>query len=235
MRKPTRGPWRVLLWIAAGLVAALAIWLAPALAFHFLPPAWTGEPHRLAAALGIDRGSVVAEIGAGSGWLAIELARRAAPAVVYATEITAEKRREIAALAEARGIANIEVLEAGERLPGLPAGCCDAIVMRNVLHHIDGWPAYAGGLAAALKPGGRVGIIDFSPGAFFHISGDHGAAPADVVAAFATAGLVPEHRIDDWGGRMYLIVFRRGPGIVGRAGVWSHQVVSATAHRTPYQ
>jgi ubiquinone/menaquinone biosynthesis C-methylase UbiE len=194
----------------AAFLAGLAILLGPFLAFHLLPSRWTGEADRLAQALGIGPGSGVAEIGAGSGDLAAGIAARVGPGGrVYATEIDEGKRQAIADLAARRGLGNLHVLEAGERSADLPDGCCDAIFMRNVLHHIDGWSAYLPTLLPALRPGGRVGIIDFSPGALFHLAGDHGAEPDDVIAAFEQSGFTVAHRNDAWGGRMYLIVFVR--------------------------
>lgn len=196
----------IVLLTAAAFLVGLAI--GPFLAFHFLPYRWTGEADRLAEALGIGPGHIVAEIGAGAGDLAGEIAARVGPGGrVYATEIEQGKRRAIADLARRHGLANLTVLEAGERSADLPDGCCDAIFMRNVLHHLDGWASYASTLAPALRPGGRVGIIDFSPAALFHLVGDHGAEAHDVIAAFEAAGFRVTHRYDDWGGRMYLIVF----------------------------
>jgi ubiquinone/menaquinone biosynthesis C-methylase UbiE len=193
---------------AAAFVVGLAVVLVPFLAFHLLPHRWTGEADRLAAALGITEGQTVAEIGAGAGHLAVEMAARVGPAGrVYATEIGEGKRRAIEELAQRRGATNLHVREAGEHSADLPDACCDAIFMRNVLHHIEGWPGYAATLAPALRPGGRVGIVDFSPGALFHLAGDHGAEPDDVIAAFDAAGFRVTHRDDNWGGRMYLIVF----------------------------
>lgn len=84
-----------------------------------------------------------------------------------ATELGEGQRRTIAELAQQRGLGNLDVIEAGEHSTNLPDACCDAIFMRNVLHHIDGWPAYLGTLAPALRPGGRVGIIGFSPAALW--------------------------------------------------------------------
>jgi ubiquinone/menaquinone biosynthesis C-methylase UbiE len=194
---------------AAGAVVVLGAWFGPAIAFHVLPHHRSGEADRLAAALGVHAGSTVAEIGAGTGWLSVAMAERVgSDGRVYATEIAGDKRAQIAERARTGGLANIEVREARERDPALPPGCCDAVFMRNVLHHIDDWPAYVRALAPVLRPGGRVAIIDFAPGAFFHLGGDHGAPPDRVVEAFRRAGFEPAAAPSDWGGRMYLLVFR---------------------------
>ena len=45
----------------------------------------------------------------------------------------------------------------------LPDGACDAIFMRNVYHHFAAPGPMSASLAAALKPGGRVAVVDFRP------------------------------------------------------------------------
>jgi SAM-dependent methyltransferase len=44
-----------------------------------------------------------------------------------------------------------------------PAGCCDAILLRNVFHYLTEPAAMIRSLAASLKPGGRLAIVDFPP------------------------------------------------------------------------
>lgn len=80
--------------------------------------------------------------------------------------------------------------------------------MRNVLHHIADRRAYARELRKALKPGGRLAIIDFGPGTFLHLTGGHGVTPEDVVETLTSAGFHEARRIDNWGGRLFLILFR---------------------------
>ena len=194
--------------VAALLVAALI--LGPLLAHHLLPHRWTGESRRLAEVLGAKQGDRIAEIGAGSGRLAREIARIVGPTGrLYATEIEADLRQDIAAMAGREGLAHLEVVEARPSSTNLTDACCRAIYMRLVLHHIDDWPVYATDLRRTLQPGGILAIIDFAPGAMFFLPRDHGASPDEVVRVFADAGFVLERRIDDWGGATYLVAFRR--------------------------
>jgi hypothetical protein len=58
---------------------------------------------------------------------------------------------------------------------------------------------------------GRAAIIDFPPGALFMHGADHGIEAQVVLRAFAAAGLDLDGREDNWGGAMYLLVFRK-PG-----------------------
>jgi len=178
------------------------------LSFHVVPLRWSDEPARLAAALHAREGSVVADIGAGSGAMAVELARIVGPGGrVYATELSADRREQIASRAAAANVRWLTVLEAGEHAPNLPDACCDAVTMRMVWHHIADPARFAAALRGALRPDGRAGIIDFAPGALPHLAGDHGVKPEDVIAAFTSAGFAVESQSLDWGGRSFAIVF----------------------------
>jgi ubiquinone/menaquinone biosynthesis C-methylase UbiE len=108
-----------------------------------------------------------------------------------------------------RSLTQVTVVEAAAGATNLPSDCCAAIYMRNVLHHIDDWEAYARDVARTVRPGGIVAVIDFAPGALPHVAEDHGAAPDRVIGAFSTAGLRLERRVEKWGGRTYLLAFRR--------------------------
>ena len=191
-------------------VAIGFLWAARPLVFHVLPLAWTGEADRLADFLKIRPGDRVAEIGAGTGALATEMAHRVGRGgAVFATEVNPERRAQIAR--RAAGLPQLAAVEAAADATKLPFDCCDAIYMRAVLHHIAAPAAYARELSLAVRPGGRVAIVDFPPGALFRHGADHGIEARVVLRAFAAAGLELDGREDNWGGAMYLLVFRK-PG-----------------------
>jgi ubiquinone/menaquinone biosynthesis C-methylase UbiE len=204
-----------LAWIAGLVVvgggALLARPFIARVGYHVLPLAWTGEDDRLAALLRVRPGAVVGEIGAGSGTLALEMARRVGPeGVVFATELSAERRQQIAERAARAGLAQLKVVAAAEAGTSLTPGCCDALYMRNVLHHLEGRPAYAREMWSAVRPGGVVVIIDFAPGALsLHLGSAHGVSPDAAVAAFTQAGFVVQQRVDRWGGGMFALVFAK--------------------------
>lgn len=188
----------------AGGVGALA-WR---FAFFVAPFAWTGEPARLASALGVSGGMRVADIGAGSGDMAVAMARIVGAAgVVHATELSAAHRDDIARRAAGAGAATVHVVAAGELETGLPAAGCDAVYMRTVFHHVTDRVAFAAAVTRAVRPGGRIAVIDFAPGTLWFHGAAHGVRPEDVETAFALAGWRVRERVDDWGGGMYLRVF----------------------------
>src|SRR5215510_3583841 len=149
------------------------------------------ESVRLAAVLGLREGSRVADVGAGTGRYALELARVVGPTGrVFATEIDSKRRDQIRSAAARTAVQNLSVVEAREIDTGLDVGCCDAILMRGVYHHVTRLVETNASLYQALRPGGRLALVDFPAGwflsTFFQVKGvpanrgGHGV-PADVV------------------------------------------------------
>ena len=78
------------------LVALVVGAIAWRFAFFVAPFAWTGEPARLARVLGIQTGMQIADIGAGSGALAVAMVSFVgSKGHVYATEVVPERRAAI--------------------------------------------------------------------------------------------------------------------------------------------
>lgn len=212
---------RTVLAVVLVLIAAAVACVGPTAAFHFLPPGTTGEEARLAAILEIAPGQAVADIGAGDGDLSMAIARRLEPGgTLYSTELDAELRDDLRQRASREHLTNVVVIEAGETATGLPDGCCDALFMRNVYHHLGDTTRYNQSLRRAARPGARVAIIDFEPGAFWFLRSSppgasrqrtgHGVGAVTVAEELQQAGFRPERTIETWGGRMYLVLLR-GP------------------------
>ena len=200
---------RMVTLVVAGLLAAIVV-LGWRFAIFVFPFSWTGESDRLAAQLQIAPGRSIADIGAGDGALAIDMAARVAPGgVVYATEISAEQREAIGARVAEAAVSNVRIVDASADATHLPDGCCDAVYLRTVFHHVADKPAFAARLARAVRPGGRVGVIDFAPGGLWFHGADHGVSTKDVIDACRQAGLTLVHESMNWGGGTYLLVFER--------------------------
>jgi SAM-dependent methyltransferase len=189
----------------------------------FLPWREAGEANRLLETVGIRPGMTVAEIGAGTGRFTVAAAGAVGSAgIVYSTELSAANRDAVRARATAARLRNVVVVAAEARLTNLPDGCCDVVFLRNVYHHIADPETFARGLRSAVRPGGRVAIIDFEPGALWL----HGARPADssarrpghgvsrsdTIAELTSAGFRVVRDVADWSGPMWLVVFERGKG-----------------------
>jgi ubiquinone/menaquinone biosynthesis C-methylase UbiE len=200
-------------WLIVGVLGVTAVTggvVAWRFAFFIAPAASTGEPSRLRQVLGVKPGDRVAEIGAGNGSMAVDMARAlGAAGVLYATEISPARRDDIIERSARAGTSHLRVVEAAPNSTNLPDDCCDAIYMRAVFHHIEDQTAMAASVAAAVRPGGRVAVIDFPPGALWFHGANHGVTPEAVTTAFERAGLSLSQRIDAWGGGMFLLAFDR--------------------------
>jgi ubiquinone/menaquinone biosynthesis C-methylase UbiE len=184
----------------------------------FLPWREDAEAARLLDLLGVTAGQTAAEIGAGGGRLTLALARQVGPTgLVYSTELNAAQREAIAARVAAGGLSNVRVMEGVANATNLPDGCCDAVVMRAVYHHIQDPAAFTASVARSVAAGGRLAIIDFEPGALWLHGGaaegtrraGHGVSRADAIAEFGRAGFVVRHDVRAWSGPLWLVVFER--------------------------
>lgn len=138
--------------------------------------AWQ-KPDEIMDVLGIADGAAVADIGAGAGWFTIRLARRVGPnGVVYAQDVQPQMLAATRRRVSREGLRNVETRLASEQSPNLPARGLDAVLVVDVYSEVgvDERVAFLRNLAAALKPGGRIGIVNYRPG-----RGGPGPAPSE--------------------------------------------------------
>ena len=174
-------------------------------------PVWPNGPDRDAAdesgqlirGLGIQPGMVVADVGAGSGYHTLRLSPAVGPTgIVYAEDIVeafiAGLRRE----AERRGLTNIRVVIGKQDDPMLPPGVVDRAVLVHMYHEIESPYALLWNLAGAMKPGGRVGVIDRD-----RDIQNHGSPPALLACEFKAVGYRRISEVEMAGGAGYLVIF----------------------------
>jgi precorrin-6B methylase 2 len=124
----------------------------------------TTDTAKLIEVLQLKPGSVVAEIGAGNGALTIAIAKHVGPTGrLYTSELGEERLRALRQAIEKSRLQNVRVVEGQPTAANLPDGCCDAIFMRNVYHHFGDPMPMLSTIRRALKPGGRIAVIDFPP------------------------------------------------------------------------
>jgi precorrin-6B methylase 2 len=112
----------------------------------------------------LQPGMTIADVGAGFGAWTMRFSRAVGPSGhVYSTDIGAPQLAALREAAKREGLGNIIVLEGAATTTNLPALCCDAILIRDAYHHLTEPDAIIRSLAAALKPGGRLAVIDFPP------------------------------------------------------------------------
>jgi ubiquinone/menaquinone biosynthesis C-methylase UbiE len=118
-------------------------------------------------ALSIADGAAVADLGAGGGWFTIRLARRVGPnGVVYAEDIQPEMIESIRRRVEREQLKNVRPVLGAPTDPRLPEGALDAVLIVGVYREMEDPIALLRNVARALKPRGRLGIVDFAKDGF---------------------------------------------------------------------
>lgn len=126
------------------------------------------KPDQVMDALGIADGSKVADIGAGAGYFTVRFARRVGPnGVVWAEDVQpvmleAIKRR--VARDFSKDIRNVRTQLGTSTDPMLPASFFDAALILETYQEIPNRVLFLENVRKALRPGGRVGIIDYKKG-----------------------------------------------------------------------
>jgi ubiquinone/menaquinone biosynthesis C-methylase UbiE len=169
------------------------------------------KPLQVIEALNLKPGQAVADLGSGSGYFT----RRLVGAVtetgkVYAIDVEPEMLRYVEdSLVHTHAPYNAEFILARADNPKLPVESVDLIFACNVFHHLEDRATYFRHARSALKPGGRIAIIDF-----YHDerSGDLGfpkehLVPQDTVIAEMTAAGYRLEREHSFLPRQYFLEF----------------------------
>lgn len=120
------------------------------------------QPQKVIAALKLQPGAVVADLGAGGGYFTFRLAEAVGPTgKVYAIDIDPDMVELIAKTAKEKALAHIEPVLAKPDDPLLPKAGVDLIFTSNTYHHIDKRVIYFANLRQYLRAGGKVAILDF--------------------------------------------------------------------------
>jgi predicted methyltransferase len=126
--------------------------------------AWQ-KPDEIMDALGIADGAAVADVGAGAGWFTIRLARRVGPnGTVYARDVQRPTLEAVRRRVAREGLLNVETRLGSDSDPNLPLRSLDAALVVDVYPEVEDRVTFLRNLAAALKAGGRIGIVNYKPG-----------------------------------------------------------------------
>ena len=204
---------------ALAQVGPLAPSGAPASAFpkpdrpvaEIISPIWASEKERdavdeagqLVRRLGIAPGMNVADIGAGSGYHTVRLARAVGPAgQVFGQDVLP---RYLAGLTERvgrEGLTNVTMAQGDPHDPRLPPRSVDVAILVHMYHEIAQPFALLHNLLPALRPGARVGVVDLD-----RPTDQHGTPRKLLACEFAAVGY-RQVAISDLDGNLgYLAVF----------------------------
>jgi SAM-dependent methyltransferase len=120
------------------------------------------RPDQVMDALAIAEASVVADVGAGSGFFTIRLARRVGPnGLVYAQDVQQEMYTAISRRVQREGLTNVRPILGTETDSRLPLRMMDAVLIVDAYHEAKDGAALLSSVARSIKPQGRIGVIDF--------------------------------------------------------------------------
>jgi len=164
------------------------------------------KPHEVIQALNLAPGSVVADIGSGTGYFSIRLAHFVPKGRIFGVDTEPDMVKYLADRAGREGLANITAVAGQPDDQRLPAKV-DLVLMVDVFHHIPDRGPYFRKLRDSLKPGGRVAIIDFNRKSPMGPPPSARITPDGVKAELRAAGytLVKEH---DFLPYQYFLIFR---------------------------
>jgi len=120
------------------------------------------KPDAVIHALKLKEGQVVADIGAGSGYFTVRLARAVGQkGQVFAVDIDEGMLGYLRQRLAQEKIANVQVMQVPPHDPLLIDGSLDLAFICNTYHHLEDREVYLRKLRKALKPDGRLVIVDF--------------------------------------------------------------------------
>ena len=173
------------------------------------------KPEQIMDAIGVAEGSKVAELGAAGGWFTLQLAERVGPnGRVYAEDIQPAMLEGIRRRMQSENISYVTTVLGTPSDPHLPPGL-DAALISDAFHEMDVPEdktlvvTLLRNVAASLKPQGRLGIVDWTPGnGGPGPEAKHRVDPERVIKAAGAAGLQLIKR-EDVPPFVYLLVFGR--------------------------
>jgi len=120
------------------------------------------RPERVLDLLAVGPKMTVADVGAGTGYFTVRIARRVgSQGLVYATDVQPEMLRRIDARVGEEGLDNVQLIRAGEHAAELPARCCDLVLLVDVYHELADPPGVMAGIRRALRPAGRLALVEY--------------------------------------------------------------------------
>lgn len=158
--------------------------------------------------MGVQPGMTVADVGAGTGYFTIRLAKRVGPSgKVYANDVQPEMLDKITARSQELHLTNIETVLGSEADPKLPAGKLDIVLLVDVYHEFSQPQRMIESIRASLKPDGRLILLEYrKEDPTIPIRPDHKMSIPEVRAELEAEGFRLEKVLDTLP-RQHLFIF----------------------------
>jgi ubiquinone/menaquinone biosynthesis C-methylase UbiE len=163
------------------------------------------------AAMKLQPGQTVADIGAGTGLLEVPLAQAVGPnGRVYAEDIDAGFFPGIRKRVAEAQLTNVETVLGQFTDPKLPVRTVDVALFHDVIHHVEKRAEFIKTLAGYLASTGRIVVVDYEPG-----RGPHSSQPElevsrqQLTSWMRDAGLTQVDDVKLFADKYYLVFARR--------------------------
>jgi predicted methyltransferase len=168
------------------------------------------EPDRALTLIGITPGMVVADVGAGTGYMTIRLARRVGPTgKVYANDLQPAMLQIVRDRVRQQHLSNVEVVQGGQEDAKLPDNAIDLALLVDVYHEFRRPQEMLRSIRRSLKPGGRLVLVEYrkeDPG--IPIAYTHRMSVAEVRTEVEAEGFTFDRLVPGLP-RQHIIGFRR--------------------------
>ena len=167
------------------------------------------EPAKALDLMDIQPGMTVADVGAGTGYMSLRIAKRVGPSgKVFANDIQPEMLDKLDDNAHRANLDNIETVLGSEADPRLPAGKMDLVLMVDVYHELSRPQEMLQAIRRSLKPGGRLVLVEYKKeDPSIPIRPDHKMSLSDIKIEVEAEGYKLDKVIDTLP-RQHIVFFR---------------------------
>ena len=168
------------------------------------------EPDRALDVLKIPKGAVVADVGAGSGYMTVKLSTRVGPTgKVYANDVQPEMLRLLGRRLTTQHITNVTLVQGAVDDPRLPQSAVDLALLVDVYHEFSAPQAMLRHLRDALKPDGRLVLLEYrKEDPSIPIRPEHKMSVAEAKLEVEAEGFALS-KVDDSLPRQHILVFTK--------------------------
>jgi ubiquinone/menaquinone biosynthesis C-methylase UbiE len=163
-------------------------------------------PDQVIQSLGITDGMWVADVGSGTGYFTVRLARTFPKAQVVGADIEPKMVEYLTARAANEHLRNVKAVLAAATGPQLPQPV-DRVLIVDTYHHLPNRVAYFRELRRSLTAGGTVAIIDFRKSAPDGPPVEFRLSPEEIQAEMSKAGFALDRSLD-FLPRQHFLIFK---------------------------